>query len=385
MNTFEDIQKHIVEVFQDFLAEVLRLNGEKLSYYYWTADFFESVGHISFQHYPLSLDQKRLISSIGDFYFDNSDIVFTVSRSSHRNNILIRNIQKLFIGEYVNGRNHRYEYVREYILWDILSKLSEAHDKIPQKIVEQQKKNFLSTYLSYLLEHAEKPNFEEFSGYIRYELTNQGEALDKKLTELEAKGVKNDALREKLSKLYVLKEQESNIHFVFSRNQGGDKEELRELLEVMGDKESGKLYRGQADSTWALNASLTREPRYLEYESEMYYEILSLKPDAFTNDTSVYERLITMQHFGMPTRLMDITRNPLVAIFFACNNLDRAQSDGMVYTFSKENKEFLNFEDEKLHGLKYLFDTSCKINNDQRAFLSGIFFIKGVAKKSSHQ
>jgi hypothetical protein len=91
-----------------------------------------------------------------------------------------------------------------------------------------------------------------------------------------------------------------------------------------------------------------------------------------------------MQHFGMPTRLLDITRNPLVAIFFACNNLPEAKKDGIVFTFSTDKREVLNFEDEKLKCLRKLYSkNNWNGDYDEKAadeFLTKVCFIKGVAK-----
>ena len=378
-NGFEDIQPLIESSFRSFIHQLLRLDNEPLKYYYWTNDFFEINGGLAFTFFALNQDQKESINAIGKNYFDDSEAYFEVNPNSHRHDLLIKHIHKLFPAGKKSGQSNRYEYIKEFILWKILDELSKSKKNIQRVIVEKQKNNFLVTFLNYLIQFTKKPSFSEFADYKRYDLTSQGQALIEKLDELDNKNIENPILRKKLSSLYVKREEESKIHFVFSRNQGGDKEELRELLEVMGKEKTGNFYRGQASSTWKLDASLTREKKYLDYEVEMYYDILSLKPDAFVNDNTVYERLITMQHFGMPTRLMDITRNPLVAIFFACNNLDRSQSDGVVYTFAPQNKEFLNFEDPKLESLKKLFD---KTNGDDESdeFLSGIWFIKGVAK-----
>lgn len=386
MIDFNEIQENIDKAFEEFLVQMLRLNDDKLKYYYWSEDFFETVGNLSFQYFPLTLEQKEFANTIiGKKHFEDSEISFEVNKYSHRNDLKINNIHKLFSANNKSGQQNRYEYLKEFVFWEVLQIGATVDEKqIPSKIVDIQKRNFLLTYVKYLVENTDKPTFEVLKQYKKYTLTNQGENLEKKLTELEEKGIDNSRLITKISQLYILREDEQKIHFVFSRVGGEEKEELRELLDVMGRKETGNLYRGQASSTWKLDSSLTREPKYLASEADMYYDILSLKPDAFENDHSIYERLITMQHFGMPTRLLDITRNPLVAIFFACNNLPEAKKDGIVFTFSTDKREILNFEDEKLKCLRKLYSkNNWNGDFDEKTadeFLTKVCFIKGVAK-----
>jgi len=382
MKNYLDIQTEIDKVFKDYLFNLLRLNGQRLKYFYWSKDFFETVGNLSFRYFILTNEHKDSINDRGRFYFGSNDLYFEINKNSHRHDLTIKNFSKLFAA-YVSRvpQTNRYEYIKEFIFWDILVKLPKD-EIITSEVVEQQKKNFLLTYVTFLIENVGKPNYKEISDYINYSLTAQGEDLLKKIKDLEDKKVFNEDLKEKINSLYVHNDDKFKLHFVFSREGGEEKEELRELLDVMGREDTGKLYRGQANSSWKLDSSLTRESKYINHEAEMYYEILSLKTDSFVNDRTVYERLITMQHFGMPTRLMDVTRNPLVAIFFACNNLQRANVDGIVYTFKKENKDFLNFEDEKLEKLRILFDKSNgkTIDLSKDPFLSKIWFIRGVAK-----
>jgi len=399
MKTYKDIQAEIDVDFNIYLLALFNLDGDAIKYFYWTLDYFKNVGGLSFQYFQLSAVQKAFINSKGKKYFNDEQIGFSVNRNSHRDDLTVNNLTKIFT-EKIENQTKRYEYIKEFCFWKILEELSLTKEsRIPKDIVNIQKNNFLLTYAQYLLKYTNVPKSILDKGYIQYIFTSKGEDLVKKLDELDREYIfdtktgkeikktiinQNPALRKKIANLFTLKEKEEDtkIQFVFSINGGGEKEELRELLEIMGEEKTGKLYRGQANSSWNLDASITREPKYLNNEAEMYYEILSLKPDAFKNDISVYERLITMQHFGMPTRLLDITRNPLVAIFFACNNWECKDNDGVIFTFKSKNKsDFLNFEDPRLEHLSSLFNhNNVKETDESKAFLSKIWYIKGVAK-----
>ena len=424
---YEEIKKQIDDDFDVYLSTLLKINYFPRKYFYWSFDFFRIVGGLSFEYFTLSDEQKGGINKIGESYFQSTDVLFKVNENSHRHDLLIKPIEKIFENP-VSNQKKRYEYIKEFIFWDVLKKykekLSKEFDELKgdfsdsakelsdkkkdelnyiNDVVKKQRDNYLITYVNYLINNIDNPSFIPFANYKKYSQTKKGEELIKKLDELDrdyiydsktGKETKqtihkfNPVLRRKIENLYILIEEEPRLHFVFTKNQGGGKEELRELLDIMGSDKTVNLYRGQADASWELDASVTREPKYRANEGDLYYDILSLKPDAFQNDKTVYERLITMQHFGMPTRLMDITRNPLVAIFFACNNLERKDSDGVIFTFKPENKtDFLNFEDKRLKSLAYLFSDE-EINWEEeetteekvKEFLSKIWFIRGVAK-----
>ena len=50
----------------------------------------------------------------------------------------------------------------------------------------------------------------------------------------------------------------------------------------------------------------------------------------------MFDKLVRMQHFGLPTRLLDVSRNALVALYFATDPgpLGSKPSDGMVTAFA---------------------------------------------------
>lgn len=90
------------------------------------------------------------------------------------------------------------------------------------------------------------------------------------------------------------------------------------------------LFRGQANAKWKLSPSLYREGLF-EAENLLLTEIKHVCPSEFTGNR--FDSLVKMQHFGMPTRLLDTTTNPLVALYFACASSDESAADGAVYVF----------------------------------------------------
>lgn len=78
------------------------------------------------------------------------------------------------------------------------------------------------------------------------------------------------------------------------------------------------FYRGHSDINYVMQPSIMRNDKWLEHEHNMYNEIIIECPDSFEKCNTHLEKLVEMQHYGLPTRLLDITRNPLVALYFAC-------------------------------------------------------------------
>lgn len=92
-------------------------------------------------------------------------------------------------------------------------------------------------------------------------------------------------------------------------------------------------YRGQANKDWKIECSLFRQ-NLLGKEDQMLRDIISRRPKDFFYCENNLERLVLLQHYGIPTRLLDITLNPLVALYFACKN--EYSKDGAVYIFEED-------------------------------------------------
>ena len=76
------------------------------------------------------------------------------------------------------------------------------------------------------------------------------------------------------------------------------------------------FYRGHAVKDWQLEPRLFRENLHSE-EQNLVSDVRRLIPQEFAG-MSRFQQLAKMQHLGLPTRLLDVTTNPLVALFFAC-------------------------------------------------------------------
>lgn len=91
-------------------------------------------------------------------------------------------------------------------------------------------------------------------------------------------------------------------------------------------------YRGQSNSTWKVKPSVMRRLKP-DAENQIFSELLVEAPSEFGADKSMFDKLVRAQHYSLPTRLLDVTLNPLVALYFACNDEDQWSTDGVVHLF----------------------------------------------------
>jgi hypothetical protein len=91
---------------------------------------------------------------------------------------------------------------------------------------------------------------------------------------------------------------------------------IETVLQIKGENKE-VFYRGHSDAgKYKLEPSLFRKDErgnylYLDNEHTIYRELLVSNSIDFHNDNYTLDRLVRMQHYSLPTRLLDITSNPL--------------------------------------------------------------------------
>lgn len=90
------------------------------------------------------------------------------------------------------------------------------------------------------------------------------------------------------------------------------------------------FFRGHSNKKYVPVPSIFRNDS-IKNENHFYHEAIRRNPSEFTEDMSTFDKLVKMQHYELPTRLLDITTNPLVALYFACVEYDNADGSVLVY------------------------------------------------------
>lgn len=135
---------------------------------------------------------------------------------------------------------------------------------------------------------------------------------------------------------------ESFLSIVFSTQTDDNSDDLSEAF-----------YRGHSNYNYKLEPSLFRKNsdgiyRYLSNEDKMTRELLTVQATEFLSDKYMLDKLVRMQHYGLPTRLLDVTSNPLVALYFACSEEHKDTNGGNVdgqVIILKTGKENIKFFD----------------------------------------
>ncbi len=109
------------------------------------------------------------------------------------------------------------------------------------------------------------------------------------------------------------------------------------------------FFRGQSNANYLLSPNCLRNNPENEHlileEFERYF------PNEFNSNMLAMEKLSLMQHFYLPTRALDISENPLMALYFACSHMKKFRTR-IIKPEEEKWGEIVLFQEPKKRGEK---------------------------------
>lgn len=273
---------------------------------------------------------------------ENSNIKSTSSTISEI--VKIKKLYRALLEEFSNETS-------EPIYINNLSKLQ----KVIKKINDYLEKN---TY------HSISKNKEVYLGHFLNLAENINNYVDEQ-----------DYMFELLSTITYLKSYYLNSYYESNRNIGGFGYPVHRAMKSRN--KNTLLFRGHSSKKFDLIPSLYRKDSHYINEDLMYKETYMNAYDQFTSTKNHLEKLTIMQHYGLPTRLLDLTRNPLVALYFAVtgSNLDE---DAEIVVFNMKSKDIKYYDSDSVNIISAL--SVLTYSEKQQLFKKAIIYITRLFK-----
>ena len=74
----------------------------------------------------------------------------------------------------------------------------------------------------------------------------------------------------------------------------------------------------------------------------MFRQMIAENPFEFSNDPTTFDKLVRAQHYGLPTRLLDVSVNPLVGLYFACCSSLKVDGKVLIIKTSKQKHRYFD-------------------------------------------
>lgn len=148
-------------------------------------------------------------------------------------------------------------------------------------------------------------------------------------------------------------------------------ENLWELLKAIeedglqgGASEKITIYRGHTSYRFKLRPAIFREinSKIRIREKNILRELITRHPEDFSGDANVFENLVRMQHYGLPTRLLDVTYNPMIAAFFACQ--EQTKDHAEIVSITVDLEFFKYYDSDTVHCIANLANLTSSEQRD---------------------
>lgn len=127
-----------------------------------------------------------------------------------------------------------------------------------------------------------------------------------------------------------------------NRNEIHSIENLLDVLYLLGEPKQGttRFFRGHSKSSYLMQPSIYRQLYLIENEDKIIRDALTNCPDDFSPSDTLFEKLVKLQHYGYATRLLDLTTNALVALYFAASSQENEDGELIILDIPDEQIKY---------------------------------------------
>ena len=158
--------------------------------------------------------------------------------------------------------------------------------------------------------------------------------------------------------------------------------QIKELVQGGPDIPDIQFYFRGISQCLPLEPSVMRglqiEGRDYRYpEADLLIDLISRRPEEFEGERSALGQMVLARHYGLKTRLLDISRNPLAALFHTCLGDDRLY--GMLHVFAVPKTMVKSFNSDRIS----IIANFARLTNAEQDLLLGFRKEEGLGSGES--
>ncbi|WP_314261714.1 FRG domain-containing protein [Cardiobacterium hominis] len=155
------------------------------------------------------------------------------------------------------------------------------------------------------------------------------------------------------------------------------------ILKKLGEPANGymRFFRGHGNKEWGLLPGIYRDDNLVRNEDKIIKDALTYCPDYFRPSDTLFEKLARLQHYGYATRLLDLTSNALVSLYFAASGESNKDGEIIVLDIPKSAIKYDDSDTVAILSALSIRESGFNILSPRRearqiAELSGLSFAK---------